>query len=67
MDRKSKNNPGRDCYNCDNVVLPNRQAKITDFLKKTYRDYFGVKLGDEDKPFTLSPHTHTHTFAVKHV
>ena len=34
--------------------------KTTDFMKKAYRDYFGVKLGDHDKPFTP-------TFAVKHV
>ena len=31
------------------MVLPNRQAKITDFVKKTDRDYFEVKLGDQDK------------------
>ena len=33
------------------MVLPNRQTKTTDFVKKTYDDYFGVKLGDQDKPF----------------
>ena len=36
------------------MVFPNCQAKITDFVKKAYRDYFGVKLGDQDKPF--APH-----------
>ena len=36
------------------MVLPNHQAKITDFVKKIYHDYFGVKLGDQDKPF--APH-----------
>ena len=25
------------------MVLPNRQAKITNFVKKAYHDYFGVK------------------------
>ena len=44
----------RICYICGNVVLLNHQAKITDFLKKAYRDYLGVKLGDQDKSFT--PH-----------
>ena len=53
MDCKNKNNPDRFCYISDNVVIPNYQAKITDFVKKAYRDYFGVKLGDQDKPFIL--------------
>ena len=36
------------------MVLPNSLAKITDFVKKAYRDYFEVKVGAQDKPFT--PH-----------
>ena len=36
------------------MVLHNRQAKVTDFVKKVYCNYFEVKLGDQDKPFT--PH-----------
>ena len=36
------------------MVLPNRQAKITDFVKKACHNYFGVKLRDQDKPF--APH-----------
>ena len=51
MDCKSKNNPDRFCYIRGNVVLSNGQAKITDLVKKAHRDYFGVKLGDQDKPF----------------
>ena len=54
MDHKCKNNPDRFCYICGNVVLPNHQAKIINFVKKAYHDYFGVKLGDQDKPF--APH-----------
>lgn len=54
MDRKCKNHPNRFCYICGHVVLPDRQAKITDFVKKAYHAYFGVKLGDQDKPF--APH-----------
>ena len=54
MDRKCKNNPDRFCYICGNVVLPHHQEKITDFAKKACHDYFGVKLEDQDKPFT--PH-----------
>ena len=54
MDRKCKNYSVKFSYICGNVVLPNRQAKITDTVKKVYRDYFGLKLRDQDKPFT--PH-----------
>ena len=52
MDRKCYNNPDRFCYIWGNVVLPNRQAKFTDFLKKAYCDYFVVKLGDHNTPFS---------------
>ena len=51
MDRNCKNNPNRFCYICSNVFLPKRQAKITDFVKTAYRDYFGVKLADQDEQF----------------
>ena len=60
MDRKFKNNPDRFYYICVKVVLPNRQAKITNIVKKAYHDYFGVTLGDQDN-YSLP------TFAVKHV
>ena len=33
------------------MVLPIRRAKITDFVMKAYPVYFGVKLGDQGKPF----------------
>ena len=54
MGRKCKNNPDRFCSICGNVVLPDRQAKITDFVKEAYRNYIGVKLEDQDK--TFAPH-----------
>ena len=54
MKYKCKKKPDRFYYICGNVVLPNHQAKIADFVKKAYCNYFGVKLGDRDKPFT--PH-----------
>ena len=52
MDRKRKNNPDKFSYICCKVVLSNRQVKPTDFVKKAYRDCFGVKWGDQDEPFT---------------
>ena len=54
MDYKCKNNPDRFCYICGNMVLPYHQEKNTDLVKKAYCDYFGIKLGYQDKPFT--PH-----------
>ena len=54
MERKCTNHPDRFCYICGNVILPRRLANITDFVKKAYHAYFGVKLGDQDKPF--APH-----------
>lgn len=54
MSRQCRNHPDRFCYICGKVTLPDRQARITDFVKKSYHAYFGVKLGDQDKPF--APH-----------
>ena len=54
MDHTCKNIPSRFCYICGNVVLPKCRAKIIDFVKKVYRDYLGVKLGNQDKLFV--PH-----------
>ena len=50
-------------YNCCNVILPNNPAKISDFLKKAYLDYFGSKLGDQDKQF--APHVSCKTCGEK--
>ena len=46
MDHKCKNTPDRFCYICGNVAFPKHQANTTDFVKKAYRYYFGVKLAD---------------------
>ena len=51
MDHKSKNSSDRFYYICGNMVFPHLEAKITDFVKKAYHDYFVVKLGDRGKPF----------------
>ena len=53
MDCKCKNNHDRIYFICSNVALPNHRAKITDFVKKAYHNYFGVKVGDQDTPFGL--------------
>ena len=54
MDWKCKNHPNSFYYICRHVILPDRQAKITDFVKKAYHAYFEVKVGDRGKPF--APH-----------
>ena len=54
MRRKCKNDPNRFCYICGKVVLPSREARITPFVKNAYHAYFGMKQGDQDKPF--APH-----------
>ena len=60
MDHKYKNNPDRFCYIWGNVVFPKYQAKNTDFVKKAYHDYFGVKVGDQDKTFALQVYSKTY-------
>ena len=46
-----KNNPDSFCYNYGNMVLPNCQTKLTNFVKKLYCYYFGVKVEHQDNPF----------------
>ena len=41
------NNPDKFCYINRYINLSN----ITLFIKKTYKDYFGMLLVDQDKPF----------------
>ena len=41
-------------YICDEFALVKQGRDITDFVKKAYRVYFGVKLGDQDKNW--APH-----------
>ena len=52
--KSCKNNPDRFCYICGKVTLSDHKTKITSFVKKCYHAYFGMKLGDQDKPF--APH-----------
>ena len=53
IDRKCKNNTDTFYYIWGNVVLPDSQAKITDFVKNAHPDYFWVKSELQDKPFVL--------------
>jgi hypothetical protein len=54
MNRVCKNHPDRFCYICGQVTFPQRKLHISEFVRKAYHAYFGVKLGDQDKAF--APH-----------
>ena len=41
-------------YICGRFTTPKERWKSTDFIQKAYHAYFGVKLGDQDKPW--APH-----------
>ena len=59
MNRKTYfNNPVMFCYICGKVTLSNQKSNITPFIKKTYKAYFGIHLGDQEKPFA------THIFCM---
>ena len=48
------NNPDKFCYIYDKLTLLKKESNITPFIKKTYKNYLGMHLGDQDKPF--APH-----------
>ncbi|GBM98274.1 hypothetical protein AVEN_168799-1 [Araneus ventricosus] len=47
--RGCSNDHNKFCYICGELTMKKQQRNITDFVKKLYFDYFGVKLGDQDK------------------
>ena len=55
MDRNYKDNPDMFCYIFGHVVFLDSQAKATDLGKKTYEEYFGVRLRHQDK--SIAPYT----------
>ena len=52
--RACKNKPDLFCYICGEYTLSPNRNEVTDFLKRVYKAYFGMKLGDQDKPW--APH-----------
>lgn len=48
------NHPDVFCYVCGEYTLKENRKCITDFVKRAYVGYFGVRLGDQDKPW--APH-----------
>ena len=52
--RSCVNHPDVFCYICGEYMLKENRKKVSDFLKRVYLAYFGVRLGDQDK--TWAPH-----------
>ncbi|KRZ12491.1 hypothetical protein T11_1116 [Trichinella zimbabwensis] len=52
--RKCLSSPDSFCHICGSFVVKSKRQKITDFVKKAYFAYFGIKLGDQYK--TWAPH-----------
>ena len=47
--RRCKLHPDVFCYISGCFTVPKQRQNITDFVKKAYLAYFGIKLGDQDK------------------
>jgi hypothetical protein len=48
------NSPDIFCYICGQFFIKKQRRNITDFVKKAYCAYFGMKLGHQDKSW--APH-----------
>ena len=46
---RCKLHPDIFCYICGCFTVPKQRQNITDFVKKAYLAYFGIKLGNQDK------------------
>ncbi|XP_077117201.1 uncharacterized protein LOC143773722 [Ranitomeya variabilis] len=54
MPRKCANIVNNFCYVCGYVTFANQRRPITPLVKTAYHHYFGVKVGDQEKPW--APH-----------
>ena len=52
--RRCLNDPDIFCYICGSYTSKQQRKPISDFMKRAYLAYFGVKLGDQDKQW--APH-----------
>jgi hypothetical protein len=48
--RSCLNHPDVFCYICGEYTLKSSRKPISEFVKRAYVSYFGVKLEDKDKP-----------------
>lgn len=49
--QKCNNQPSQFCYACGKVTMPQRELKITSFMRKMNPVYFGVEIGDQGKHY----------------
>ena len=49
--RSCQNHPDFFCYICGEYRTVDKRKYITDFVRKEYYAYFGIILGDQDKPW----------------
>ena len=54
MERNYRNIPDKFCYICGKFILSGQERNITEAVKESYKAYFGILLGDQDK--TFAPH-----------
>ncbi|KRZ68203.1 hypothetical protein T10_4186 [Trichinella papuae] len=59
LPRKCLSSPDSFCHICGSFVVKTKRQKITDFVRKAYFTYFGIKLGAQYK--TWAPHIVCHT------
>ena len=52
--RKCSDDPNVLYYICGDYTVKEQRKPITDFIKKAYFAYFGIRLGDQDKSW--APH-----------
>ena len=50
--RICSNDPDHFCYICGEYIFKKNRRKITDFVEKTYSDYFGIGLVNQDREWT---------------
>ena len=50
--RECKNKPDSSCYVCGCYTPPHQRRNITLFVKHTYKAYFQIPLGDQDKKWS---------------
>ncbi len=49
--RRCLNDPDKFCYICGEYTIKKENRKnISDFVKQTYFNYFGIEIRDQDKP-----------------
>ena len=54
MPRQCKNSLDKFCYICGSLTFKKNKRNISSHVKRLYELYFGIKVGDQEKPW--APH-----------